>query len=71
VLTRNAEDIVAELPCFEGFLKVKDKVKIEVTDEEKQLCDLPSEIRSRSISFREKAVADIEGARTPAGTEGA
>ena len=43
VLTRNAEDIVAELaPVLKGFIKVKDKVKIEVTDEEKQLCDLLS-----------------------------
>jgi DNA processing protein len=43
VLTRNAEDIVAELaPVLKGFIKVKDKVKIEVTDEEKQLCNLLS-----------------------------
>jgi DNA processing protein len=43
VLARRAEDIVAELaPVLKGFIKVKDKVKIEVSGEEKELCNLLS-----------------------------
>ena len=37
VLTRKAEDIVEELaPVLKGFIRSKDKVKIEVTDEEEE-----------------------------------
>jgi DNA processing protein len=43
VLTRKAEDIVEELaPVLKGFIKSYDKVKIEVTDEEQQICSLLS-----------------------------
>ncbi len=43
VLTRKAEDIIEELaPVLKGFIRSKDKVKIEVTDEEKNLCNLLS-----------------------------
>jgi len=43
ILTRNAEDIVEELsPVLKGFIRVKEKVKIEVTDEEGSLCELLS-----------------------------
>lgn len=43
ILTRKAEDIVEELaPVLKGFIKLKDKVKIEVSDEEKKLCSLLS-----------------------------
>lgn len=43
VLTRKADDIVAELaPVLKGFIKSKDKVKIEVTAMEKDLCNLLS-----------------------------
>ncbi len=43
ILARNAEDIVEELaPVLKGFIRSRDKVKIEVTDEEKNLCSLLS-----------------------------
>jgi DNA processing protein len=43
VLTRKAEDIVEELaPVLKGFIRCRDRVKIEVTGEEKRLCDLLS-----------------------------
>lgn len=43
VLTRRAEDVVEELaPVLKGFIRSKDREKIEVTDEEKELCNLLS-----------------------------
>ncbi|MEW6584344.1 MAG: DNA-processing protein DprA [Nitrospirota bacterium] len=43
VLTRKAEDIVEELaPVLKGFIKQKGTVKVEITEEEKRLCDLLS-----------------------------
>ena len=43
ILTRGAEDIVEELaPVLKGFIRSKDKLKIEITDEEKKLCNLLS-----------------------------
>lgn len=43
ILTRRAEDIVEELaPVLKGFIRSKEKAKIEVTNEEKNLCDLLS-----------------------------
>jgi DNA processing protein len=43
ILTRKAEDIVEELaPVLKGFIRYKDKPKIEVTEEEKSLCNLLS-----------------------------
>ena len=44
VLTRRAEDIVEELaPVLKGFIRGgKDKLKIEITDEEKSICSLLS-----------------------------
>lgn len=43
ILARKAEDILEELaPVLKGFIRSKDKVKIEVTDEEKKLCSLLS-----------------------------
>lgn len=42
-LTRKAEDIVEELaPVLRGFIRSKEKAKIEVTDEEKSVCNLLS-----------------------------
>ena len=43
VLTRRAEDIVEELaPVLKGFIRAIDKIKIEITDEEKSICSLLS-----------------------------
>ena len=43
ILTRRAEDIVEELaPVLKGFIRSKEKAKIEVTDEEKNLCNILS-----------------------------
>lgn len=43
ILTRNAEDIVEELsPRLKGFIKSVEKSKIEMTDEERNLCNLLS-----------------------------
>ncbi|MEW6213939.1 MAG: DNA-processing protein DprA, partial [Nitrospirota bacterium] len=43
ILSRNAKDIVEELaPVLKGFIRSKEKSKIEVTDEEKGLCNLLS-----------------------------
>jgi DNA processing protein len=43
ILTRRAEDIVEELaPVLKGFIKSKEKAKIEITDEEENLCNLLS-----------------------------
>ncbi|OHE61042.1 MAG: DNA protecting protein DprA [Thermodesulfovibrio sp. RBG_19FT_COMBO_42_12] len=43
VLTRKAEDIVKELaPVLKGFIRSKEKAKIEITDEEKNLYNLLS-----------------------------
>lgn len=43
ILTRRAEDIVEELaPVLKGFIRSKEKAKIEVTNEEKNLCNLLS-----------------------------
>ncbi len=40
-LTRKAEDIVGELaPVLKGFIRSKEKAKIEITDEEKKICNL-------------------------------
>ena len=42
-LVRNAEDILEELaPVLKGFIKSRNKVKIEVNDDEKILCNLLS-----------------------------
>jgi DNA processing protein len=43
ILTRKAEDIVEELaPVLKGFIKSKDKIRIELTDEEEKICNLLS-----------------------------
>jgi len=43
VLVQKATDIIEELaPVLKGFIRLKDKVKIEVSDEEKALCNLLS-----------------------------
>lgn len=43
VLTRRAEDIVEELaPVLKGFIRSKETIKIEITDEEKGICNLLS-----------------------------
>jgi DNA processing protein len=40
ILTRNAEDIVRELaPVLKGFIKAKQKITVELTDEEKKVCN--------------------------------
>jgi DNA processing protein len=39
ILTSNAKDIVAELaPVLKGFIKMKDKAKIDITSEEREVC---------------------------------
>ena len=41
ILTRKADDVVEELaPVLKGFIKSKEKVKMEVTDEEMNLCNM-------------------------------
>jgi DNA processing protein len=43
ILTRKAEDVIEELaPVLKGYIRSKDKVKVEVTEEEKNLCNLLS-----------------------------
>jgi DNA processing protein len=43
ILTRKAEDIVEDLaPVLKGFIRIKEKAKIEVTDEEEKLCNVLS-----------------------------
>jgi len=43
ILTRRAEDIVEELaPVLKGFIRSKEKAKIEVTNEEENLCNFLS-----------------------------
>jgi len=43
ILTRKAEDVVEELaPVLKGFIRSKEKAKIEITGEEKTLCNLLS-----------------------------
>lgn len=43
VLTRKAEDVLEELaPVLKGFIKAKEKAKIEVTEEEEKLCNVLS-----------------------------
>jgi DNA processing protein len=43
ILARNADDIIGELaPVLKGFIKSKDRKKIEVTEEEKNLCNFLS-----------------------------
>jgi DNA processing protein len=43
ILTRKAEDIVEELaPVLKGFIRSKEKAKIEMTEEEKNLCNMLS-----------------------------
>lgn len=55
VLTRKAEDIVVELaPVLKGFIRSRDKIKIEITDEEKGICSLLSgEPKQIDVIFRE------------------
>jgi DNA processing protein len=41
ILTRKADDIVGELaPVLKGFIRSKEKTKMEITDEEKKICSL-------------------------------
>lgn len=43
ILTRRAEDIVEELaPVLKGFIRAREKVTREITEEEKKICDLLS-----------------------------
>jgi DNA processing protein len=43
ILTRKADDIIEELaPVLKGFIRSREKLKIEVTDEEKNLCNFLS-----------------------------
>lgn len=59
MLTRKAEDIIEELaPVLKGFIRSKEKAKIEVTDEEKDLCNqLSGEPRHIDIISRESGLA--------------
>jgi DNA processing protein len=66
VLTRKADDIVEELaPVLKGFIKSKEKIKIEITDEEKQICILLSgepkqiDVLSRESGFPASRVLGI------------
>jgi DNA processing protein len=58
ILTQKAEDIVEELaPVLKGFIRSKDKIRIEVTDEEKKICNLLSgEPRQIDIISRESGL---------------
>lgn len=58
VLTRKAEDIVEELaPVLKGFIRSKEKAKIEITNEEKDLCNLLSgEPRHVDVISRESGL---------------
>jgi DNA processing protein len=58
VLTRRAEDIVEELaPVLKGFIRARDKIKIEITDEEKGICNLLSgEPKQIDVIFRESGL---------------
>ncbi len=58
VLTRRAEDIVEELaPVLKGFIRARDKIKIEITDEEKRICNLLSgEPKQIDVIFRESGL---------------
>ncbi|MEW6569805.1 MAG: DNA-processing protein DprA [Nitrospirota bacterium] len=39
ILTRNAEDIIKELaPALKGFIRYREKVKMEISEEERELC---------------------------------
>jgi DNA processing protein len=43
ILTRKAADVMEELaPVLKGFMRSREKLKIEVTDEEKNLCNFLS-----------------------------
>jgi DNA processing protein len=59
MLTRKAEDIVEELaPVLKGFIKSKDKIRIELTDEEEKICNLLSgEPKQIDIISRESGLA--------------
>ncbi len=57
-LTRKADDIVEELaPVLRGFIRSREKSKIEVTDEEKNLCNfLSGEPKHIDIISRESGL---------------
>ncbi|MBM4136342.1 MAG: DNA-protecting protein DprA [Nitrospira sp.] len=59
ILTRRAEDIVEELaPVLKGFIRTKEKANLEMTDEEKNLCNLLSgEPKHIDIISREGGLA--------------
>lgn len=58
VLTSNARDIVAELaPVLKGFIKMKDKAKINITNAERELCAfLSGEPKQIDIISRESGL---------------
>lgn len=58
ILTRRAEDIVEELaPVLKGFIRSKEKAKIEVTNEEENLCNfLSGEPKHIDIISRESGL---------------
>jgi len=58
ILTRKADDIIEELaPVLKGFIRSREKSKIEVTDEEKNLCNfLSGEPKHIDIISRESGL---------------
>lgn len=58
ILTTNAKDIVTELaPVLKGFIKIKDKAKIEITSEEREVCTfLSGEPKQIDIISRESGL---------------
>jgi DNA processing protein len=58
VLTRKPDDIIEELaPVLKGFIKLKDKAKIDITDEEKDICKfLSGEPKQIDIICRESGL---------------
>ncbi|MEW6067927.1 MAG: DNA-processing protein DprA [Nitrospirota bacterium] len=58
ILVRHSEDIIEELaPVLKGFIKAKIKVKVEITDEEKNICNfLSGEPKQIDIISRESGL---------------
>jgi DNA processing protein len=66
ILTRKADDIIEELaPVLKGFIRSKEKSKIEITDEEHNLCNFLSgepkhiDIISRECGLHTSKVLDL------------
>ncbi len=58
ILTNSARDIVAELaPVLKGFIKIKDRTRMEITSEEREVCNfLSGEPKQIDIISRESGI---------------